>query len=70
MRPQVKITGYADDELRNYTLKTVYRDHANAPAEVEQMSFPSLKELHKGIKKCVAYAKANTYDYGVNFIIL
>lgn len=68
MRPQLLITGYADENLKKYVLQTTYLEQPGERAEIEHTTFPSLRELNKGMKKVIKNAKENTYDYGVSLV--
>lgn len=68
-RPYVQIRAYADEENKKYWLETVYVEGHEKPL-YETMECENLKELHIAMKRCVSYAKRQTYDYEVNFIIL
>lgn len=65
MRPQLLITGYADENLKKYVLQTTYLEQPGERAEIDHISFTSLNALNKGIETCVAEAKENTYDYSI-----
>lgn len=68
MRPQLLITGYADENLKKYVLQTTYLEQPGERAEIDHISFPSLDALNKGIETCVKHAKRHTYDYGVSLV--
>lgn len=69
-RPQLLITGYADENLKKYILQTTYLEQPGERAEIDHISFHSLKALNREIEIRVAEAKKNTYDYAVNLVTM
>lgn len=68
MRPQLLITGYADERTSTYILQTTYLEHPGTRADIHTRTFPSLRELNKGMNQVIKNAKENTYDYAVNLV--
>lgn len=68
-RPYVQIRGIEDTMHGTCTLETIYVAPGEEPV-VERMDFLSLESLHKGMKKCIAYAKRHSYNYDSNIIVL
>lgn len=55
--------------LGTYTLQTILVEEGEEPV-IEKMDFISLESLHKGMKKCIAHAKHQSYDYDANLIMI
>lgn len=68
-RPYVQIRGIQNEMHGTCTLEAIYVEPGEEPI-VERMDFITLEALHKGMKKCIAYAKRHSYDYDANIIVL
>lgn len=68
-RPYVQIRGIQNEMHGTCTLETIYAEPGAKPV-VERMDFITLEALHKGMKKCIAYAKHHSYDYDASIIVL
>lgn len=68
-RPYVQIRGIQNEMHGTCTLETIYAEPGQKPV-VERMDFITLEALHKGMKKCIAYAKRHSYDYDASIIVL
>ena len=68
-RPYVQIRGIANEMHGTCHLETIYVAPGEEPL-IARMDFITIESLHKGMKKCIAYAKRHSYDYDANFIVL
>ena len=68
-RPYVQIRGIQDEMHGTCTLETIYVEYGQEPL-IERMDFITLEALHKGMKKCIAYAKRHSYNYDAAIIVL